>query len=79
MAIYVAPEVVGSGVGRDLLARGERSLAELGFTEATLWVFEANARARRFYARNGWAEEAGSGPGPWGWAPSVRYRKTLAS
>ncbi len=76
-AIYLEPEAVGTGLGRALLARGETSLGELGFAEATLWVFEANARARRFYERNGWTAEPGSGPGPWGWAPSVRYRKAL--
>jgi GNAT superfamily N-acetyltransferase len=77
-AIYLAPEVVGQGVGRALLACGEAALARLGYAVATLWVFEANARARRFYERNGWIEQLGSGPGPWGWAPSVRYRKALA-
>jgi GNAT superfamily N-acetyltransferase len=78
MAIYLAPEAVGGGVGRALLARGEQSLADLGFRAATLWVFAANDRARRFYERNGWTEEPDSGPGPWSWAPSVRYRKTLS-
>jgi GNAT superfamily N-acetyltransferase len=76
-AIYLAPETMGTGVGRELLARGERALARLGHTAATLWVFEENVRARRFYERNGWAPEPDSGPGPWGWAPSVRYRKGL--
>ncbi len=77
MAIYLVPEEVGTGVGRALLARGEQSLADLGFAAATLWVFEANTRARRFYERNGWVVEPDSGPGPWGWARSVRYRRTL--
>jgi GNAT superfamily N-acetyltransferase len=78
-AIYLAPETVGTGVGRELLARAEASLAELGYGAATLWVFEDNGRARRFYERNGWDAEPDSGPGPWGWARSVRYRKTLSS
>jgi GNAT superfamily N-acetyltransferase len=77
-AIYLAPEVLGTGVGSELLACGEQALARLGHPAATLWVFEANLRARRFYERNGWAAEPDSGPGPYGWAPSVRYRKGLA-
>jgi GNAT superfamily N-acetyltransferase len=77
-AIYLAPEAVGTGVGRELLTRAEASLAELGYGAATLWVFEDNARARRFYEGNGWQAQPDSGPGPWGWARSVRYRKALA-
>jgi len=77
-AIYLAPEAVGTGVGHALLERAEASLAQLGYTGATLWVFEANTRARRFYERHGWEAEPDSGPGPWGWARSVRYRKALA-
>jgi GNAT superfamily N-acetyltransferase len=77
-AIYLAPEVLGTGVGRELLSCGERALARLGHAAATLWVFEANVRARGFYERNGWVAEPDSGPGPYGWAPSVRYRKGLA-
>jgi len=76
-AIYLAPEVVGDGVGRELLACGERALARLGYEVAMLWVFEENERARRFYERNGWVAEPDSGPGPYGWAPSVRYRKRV--
>jgi GNAT superfamily N-acetyltransferase len=54
-AIYVAPAVVGTGVGRDLFASVTDALREAGFTRATLWVLEANERARRFYEKAGWA------------------------
>jgi L-amino acid N-acyltransferase YncA len=77
-AIYLAEQAIGTGVGRALLARGELALAARGYASATLWVFEGNTRARRFYERHGWSAEPDSGPGPWGWAPSVRYRKGLA-
>jgi GNAT superfamily N-acetyltransferase len=76
-AIYLAPDAVGTGVGRELLARAEASLVQLGHVAGTLWVFADNTRARRFYERNGWEPEPDSGPGPWGWARSVRYRKAL--
>ena len=78
-AIYVDPEAVGTGTGHALLIRGEETLRALGFVAATLWVFERNARARRFYERHGWTVEPGSGPGPWGWARSVRYRRELGA
>jgi GNAT superfamily N-acetyltransferase len=54
-AIYVDPARWGSGVGRDLLAAGEDSLAREGHRRALLWVLEGNARARAFYERQGWA------------------------
>jgi L-amino acid N-acyltransferase YncA len=54
-AIYVEPEVLGTGVGRSLLAEAAARLRDAGFRRATLWVLEANARARRFYEHAGWA------------------------
>ena len=53
-AIYVEPDVVGTGVGRELFARATGVLQVRGFTSATLWVLEANERARRFYEAAGW-------------------------
>ena len=52
--LYVVPEAWGTGAG---LALMDEVLAEIragGATQATLWVVEANARARRFYEREGW-------------------------
>lgn len=54
-AIYVAPEVLGTGVGRQLFEAAVGKLREGGFARATLWVLEANDRARRFYERAGWS------------------------
>jgi GNAT superfamily N-acetyltransferase len=47
--LYVAPDRLGEGIGRRFvdLAR-ERSPAGL-----SLWTFQVNDRARRFYERNG--------------------------
>lgn len=53
-AIYLAEEAAGSGLGRDLFSRIQDELRRRGFTRATLWVLETNARARRFYEREGW-------------------------
>jgi GNAT superfamily N-acetyltransferase len=52
-AVNLAPTARGTGVA-DLL------LDELlGGRDATLWVVEANARARAFYARRGFVDEGG--------------------
>jgi len=48
-ALYLEPDVIGSGVGRALLAHAIDVLRSDGFTDVVLWVLEENARARRFY------------------------------
>ena len=81
--VYVAEGRRGSGVAEALLARAERIVAERHH-RAWLAVVAGNARARRFYQRNGWrdtgaidypAETAG---GPLA-VPCRRYEKRVAS
>lgn len=78
-AIYVAPECWDRGVGRNLLAHGERDLREHGYSDATLWVLADNSRARAFYEAAGWVtdgterlERIGSHE-----IGEVRYRRSL--
>jgi GNAT superfamily N-acetyltransferase len=52
-AIYVRPDVWGTGAGLALMDAGVDWLAER-WPEAVLWVAEKNPRARRFYERYGW-------------------------
>jgi ribosomal protein S18 acetylase RimI-like enzyme len=54
-ALYLLQQVAGSGVGSALLRCGEDALRAGGFRRSTLWVLESNARAHRFYERDGWA------------------------
>ncbi len=54
-SLYLAPEHWGVGMGRDLLAAGERALVKAGEDRALLWVLDRNTRARVFYERQGWA------------------------
>ncbi|GAU67239.1 hypothetical protein SSP35_04_03230 [Streptomyces sp. NBRC 110611] len=78
-ALYVAPEVIGTGVGRALLAAGSARARANGFRTLYLWVIRGNHRARRFYERAGFvpdgAEEAYEVDGSS--VPEVRYRRAL--
>jgi len=57
VALNVHPEVFGTGVAARLLGAAQQELRRAGFTRAVLWVVPANARARRFYAREGWTHD----------------------
>jgi ribosomal protein S18 acetylase RimI-like enzyme len=52
-SIYLAREAWGTGCGRGLMAKALARLAEAGYQQATLWVVDSNARARRFYEAAG--------------------------
>ena len=54
LALFVEREAWGSGVARHLHARALETMRERGFTEASLHTPAGNARARRFYEREGW-------------------------
>ena len=54
VALYLAPDHLGVGVGKALLDRAVAGMRSQGFLQATLWVLEENARAIRFYRREGW-------------------------
>lgn len=56
--IYVAESARGSGTADALLRHGEQAIAAR-FDRAWLAVAPGNARARRFYARNGWTDGGG--------------------
>lgn len=66
--LYVEPERQRAGIGRALVAHGQRQQPAL-----QLWCFQSNARARRFYAALGfteveWTDGAGNEEG----MPDVR-------
>jgi GNAT superfamily N-acetyltransferase len=80
--LFVEASVRGSGAAVALLRHGERSIAQR-FERAWLAVVAGNARARRFYAREGWSDA-----GPFDYAAQVpegsiavpchRYEKHVA-
>jgi GNAT superfamily N-acetyltransferase len=51
--LYVVPSAWGTGVARELM---DAALAGV-IGDAVLWVGEENARARRFYEREGWVAD----------------------
>jgi GNAT superfamily N-acetyltransferase len=73
-SLYVGPEAQGSGVGARLLADAAAWVPSEGLADATLWVFQANERARRFYARHGWTPDGGTRIEPGFGEPEVRLR-----
>ncbi|MGW5121705.1 N-acetyltransferase family protein [Streptomyces noursei] len=80
--VYVAAAHRGTGVAGALLARAESLVRQHGHERAWLAVATGNARARRFYARNGWCDEGAFGypaAGPDGpvSVPCHRYAKHL--
>lgn len=81
--VYVSPAHRGSGVATALLDAGERLVAAKGHPRAWLAVVGGNARARRFYQRQGWTDEGPfdhHAPGPDGpiTVPAHRYTKPVA-
>ncbi len=72
LALYLAPEVRGRGLGAALLAAlGQRAL--------TLWTFEANTGAVAFYRRSGFEEIARSdGAGNEENLPDIRFARAGA-
>jgi len=57
IAIYALPDAFGTGVGRALMRAGLDWLTAAGYTQASLWVLEGNARAIRFYEAAGWRDD----------------------
>jgi ribosomal protein S18 acetylase RimI-like enzyme len=77
--VYVDAAHRGSGVAAALLVEGERQVAANGYTSAWLAVVAGNARARRFYERQGWVDEGSFDYRPSGGVvvPCRRYVKAV--
>ncbi|MFS8098570.1 GNAT family N-acetyltransferase [Lentzea alba] len=80
--VYVSAGHRGSGVATALLAAAEQEVASKGHAVAWLAVVAGNARARRFYERQGWTDGGlfdhqaphADGPIP---VPAHRYTKPV--
>jgi GNAT superfamily N-acetyltransferase len=79
-ALYVDPGWWSTGTGRALMTQVLATVREAGYAAITLWVLEANARARRFYHRAGFAADGARHNLPdLGGVTEIRYRRALAS
>lgn len=79
-SIYLAPENWGRGLGRCLHEEAAATLRRAGYARATLWVLDANARARRFYEGAGWVLDGATKVDSIADSPpvtEVRYTRTL--
>jgi len=77
-AIYVDPIHWGKGAGRALLGAAGKSLLDGGYSQAALWVLEANLPGRAFYEAMGWSTNGQRGERcELENAPEIRYLKNL--
>jgi ribosomal protein S18 acetylase RimI-like enzyme len=78
-AVYVHPDAWRTGAGGALMTAAIERLVAEGYTEASLWVFEENPRARGFYERYRWRPDGATGifERDGGQAIEVRYRLPL--
>ena len=76
--LYVDPAAAGQGVGQALVRHAEQRLRERGCVAVSLYVFEANERARRLYTRAGYRPDGATRVELAYQANEVRMRKALA-
>jgi GNAT superfamily N-acetyltransferase len=77
-AIYVVPDQWSTGVGRALMHGVLGLAAGAGYTDISLWVVEANERARRFYELAGfWLTGESLVLGHLGGVTEIRYRRLV--
>ncbi|MHC3468824.1 N-acetyltransferase family protein [Streptomyces sp. 7R007] len=79
-AIYVDADRFGSGIGYALLQESLRLCTAAGHRRMLLWVLKENARARRFYERQGFRADGVEEPFDVDGVrvPEVRYVRELA-
>jgi GNAT superfamily N-acetyltransferase len=82
---HVDPDWWGRGIGRRLMSVALSWMSEVGFESASLWVVEANARARGFYEALGWTFDGSKrldylavGEEQGVELPALRYRTSLS-
>ena len=79
-ALYVHPAWWSTGTGRALMDHVLARVCAAGYACITLWVLEANARARRFYQRAGFAPDGARHVlDDLGGVTEIRYRRALST
>lgn len=77
--LYVHPDKAGQGIGTMLLRHAERRLAARGLAAVSLYVFEANQRARRMYSAAGYRPDGGRRVEAEYGAPEIRLVKAVGA
>jgi ribosomal protein S18 acetylase RimI-like enzyme len=79
-ALYVHPAWWSTGTGRALMDHVLARACVAGYACITLWVLEANARARGFYQRAGFAPDGARHVlDDLGGVTEIRYRRALST
>lgn len=78
-SLYVHPAAGGRGIASALVGHDLRLLTNRGFDTVTLWVFEANERARHLYASFGFAPDGARRVEPEYGAQEIRLRRPAPS
>jgi ribosomal protein S18 acetylase RimI-like enzyme len=79
-ALYVHPAWWSTGTGRALMDHVLAKACAAGYGCITLWVLEANARARRFYQRAGFTPDGARHVlEDLGGVTEIRYRRALTT
>ncbi|GGX63605.1 GNAT family N-acetyltransferase [Streptomyces hiroshimensis] len=78
-ALYVRPDLIGTGAGRALCTAVTEGAAARGFRRMLLWVLEGNHRARAFYTHAGFVPDGSEQPYEVAGVsvPEVRYAMPL--
>jgi len=79
-ALYVHPAWWSTGTGRALMDQVLAKVCAARYACITLWVLEANARARRFYQRAGFVPDGARHVlDDLGGVTEIRYRRALSA
>jgi GNAT superfamily N-acetyltransferase len=76
--LFVRRAFWGGGLARELHRRAVEAAGERGFTQLRLFVAEGQARARRFYEREGWSAAGEPFDDPIPGLVMVEYRRSHA-
>jgi GNAT superfamily N-acetyltransferase len=76
--LFVKPAWQGSGLAAELHREAVREAAERGFAAMRLYAAAGQARARRFYEREGWAAQGPPFDLPGFGLPVVEYRLPIS-
>ena len=77
IALHSLPEVWGSGVGAILLLQAMEDMKIADVRRVTLWTFQENSRARRFYEKHGLMANGAERISEFDGAVEVCYEKEL--